>query len=209
MQGTFHHGCCLMSDENAALSRQEDEKLIRAFVAGDASAFDALVMRYKDMVYTMCYYILGDSHEADDQTQETFLKAYRSLHSFRHDAGFSTWLYRITVNTCKNRLSSLSYRIRKRMVSIHEPDELDRGAVQIADESASPNNDLERKERITIVRKALNRLSADHKTVIVLCDIKGLTYDEIAAITGLDLGTVKSRISRARQELRKMLEGYR
>lgn len=197
-----------MQKEQALLTPQEDEKLVRAFLAGDAPAFDALVIKYKDMVYTMCYYLLGDIHEANDYSQETFLKVYKSLPAFRFESSFSTWLYRIAVNTCKNRLNSLSYRFRKRLVSLHDPDESGNPVLQIPDESPLPNGRMEKAEKILQVRKAIKQLSPDHKTAIVLRDIKGLSYEEIALITGTDLGTVKSRISRARQELKSKLKGH-
>ncbi len=197
-----------MQKEQTLSSAQEDEKLIRAFMAGDASAFDALVIRYKDMVYTMCYYLLGDVHEASDYSQETFLKVYRSLNTFRFESSFSTWLYRITLNTCRNRLKSVSYRLRKKSVSLDYADESGNPIVQIADESNPVNGELEKRELRMHVRRAISRLSVDHKTVIVLCDIKGLSYEEIGKITGLDMGTVKSRISRARSELKAKLKGY-
>jgi RNA polymerase sigma-70 factor (ECF subfamily) len=197
-----------MQKEQTLSSQQEDEKLIRAFAAGDASAFDALVIKYKDMVYTMCYYLLGDVHEAADYSQETFLKVYRSLNTFRFESSFSTWLYRVTLNTCRNRLKSLFYRFRKKTVSLDDTDESGKAIVQIVDESCQPNGAFEKRELMMQVRRAINHLSVDHKTVIVLCDIKGLSYEEICRITGLDMGTVKSRISRARNELKGKLKGY-
>jgi RNA polymerase sigma-70 factor, ECF subfamily len=197
-----------MQKEQTLSSQQDDEKLIRAFAAGDTAAFDALVIKYKDMVYTMCYYLLGDVHEAADYSQETFLKVYRSLNTFRFESSFSTWLYRITLNTCRNRLKSLFYRFRKKTLSLNDTDESGSPIVQIADESSQPNGAFEKRELRQQVRRAINSLSVDHKTVIVLCDIKGLSYEEICRITGLDLGTVKSRISRARNELKDKLKGY-
>ncbi|HPI94491.1 MAG TPA: sigma-70 family RNA polymerase sigma factor [Deltaproteobacteria bacterium] len=198
-----------MHKEQTLSSQQEDERLIRAFTAGDTAAFDALVIRYKDMVYTMCYYLLGDADEAADHAQETFVKVYRSLNAFRFESSFSTWLYTIALNTCRNRLKSLSYRLRRKTVSLDDTDETGRAVMEIADESCQPNGELEKKELMKHVRQAIAGLSVDHRTVIVLCDVKGLSYEEICRITGLDMGTVKSRISRARNELRARLRGYR
>lgn len=198
-----------MQDGKKQASHQEDEILVRAFQAGDGSAFDALVVKYKDKVYTMCFYLLGDVHEANDQAQETFLKVFRSLPAFRHESAFSTWLHRITVNTCTNRLKSISFRIRKMMVSLDAPGEAGNAFLQIPDGSLLQNGELEKREKMAAVKKALERLSPDHRTMIILRDMEGLPYEEIARITELDLGTVKSRIARARQELRARLEGYR
>jgi RNA polymerase sigma-70 factor (ECF subfamily) len=160
------------------------------------------------MVYTMCSYLLGDADEAADQAQETFVKVYRSLKTFRFESSFSTWLYTIALNTCRNRLKSLSYRLRRKTVSLDDTDETGRAVMQIADESCRPSGELEKKELMNHVRQAIAGLSVDHRTVIVLCDIKGLTYEEICRITGRDMGTVKSRISRARNELKARLKGY-
>jgi RNA polymerase sigma-70 factor, ECF subfamily len=198
-----------MHDEEKQTSHQEDEILVRAFQAGDGSAFDALVMKYKDKVYTMCFYLLGDIHEANDQSQETFLKVFRSLHAFRLEAAFSTWLHRITVNTCTNRLKSISFRIRRMTVSLDSPEEAGFALLQKPDGSLLQNGELEKREKMLAVKKALDRLSPDHRTMIILRDMEGLPYEEIARITELDPGTVKSRIARARQELRARLEGYR
>lgn len=197
-----------MHKDETLSTQQEDERLVRAFAAGDAAAFDALVVRYKDMVYTMCSYLLGDADEAADQAQETFVKVYRSLKTFRFESSFSTWLYTIALNTCRNRLKSLSYRLRRKTVSLDDTDETGRAVMQIADESCRPSGELEKKELMNHVRQAIAGLSVDHRTVIVLCDIKGLTYEEICRITGRDMGTVKSRISRARNELKARLKGY-
>lgn len=198
-----------MHKDETLSPQQEDERLVRAFAAGDTAAFDALVVRYKDMVYTMCYYLLGDADEAADQAQETFVKVYRSLNTFRFESSFSTWVYTIALNTCRNRLKSLSYRLRRKTVSLDDTDETGRAVMEIADESCQPNGELEKKELMKHVRQAIAGLSVDHRTVIVLCDIKGLSYEEICRITGLDMGTVKSRISRARNELKARLKGYR
>ena len=197
-----------MHKDETLSPQQEDERLVRAFAAGDTAAFDALVVRYKDMVYTMCYYLLGDADEAADQAQEAFVKVYRSLKTFRFESSFSTGLYTSALNTCRNRLKSLSSRLWRKTVSLGVTDETGRAVMQIADESCQPNGELEKKELMKLVRQAIADLSVDHRTVIVLCDIKGLTYEEICRITGLDMGTVKSRISRARNELKGRLKGY-
>ncbi len=176
-------------------------------MAGDASAFEALVSRYKDMVYTMCCYLLGDAHEAEDLSQEVFIKVFRSLEGFRHESSFSTWLHVITLNTCRNRLTSLPFRIKKKMVSLIRNDEEGGLFPDIPDKAPLANGELIRHERMVRVRKAIAELSPDHKEVIVLRDIEGLSYEEIAEATGKDLGTVKSRIARARRQIKERLKG--
>ena len=186
-----------------------DAELIRAFINGDRTAFDSLVIAHRDRVFNLCYRLLGDYQEANDSAQETFLKAYRSIHRFRFEAAFSTWLYRIALNTCKNRLKSLEYRHKKRMVSIQNPGRTGNDATfsEIRDNGNSPGNQVERKEKMRRVQEAINALPQDQKMVVTLRDIQGFSYDEIADMTGLNLGTVKSKLSRARFGLREKLRG--
>ena len=117
----------------------EGSALVKAFQAGKKAAFDDLVIRHKDRLFNLCYWFLGDYHEANDSAQETFIKAYRSLKRFRCESAFSTWLYRIAVNTCKNRFKSSEYRQKKRTVSLDNPGKLEGGApcMEIRDESDS------------------------------------------------------------------------
>jgi RNA polymerase sigma-70 factor (ECF subfamily) len=185
-----------------------DDALVRAAAGGDRPAFDDLVRRHQDRVFNLCLWFLSDYHEADDMAQEVFIKAYRSLKSFRFEAKFSTWLYRIAVNTCKNRVNSLEYRIKKWTDRLDtgdmnpgNPEDEDHGSLTF-----SPQEHLERKEQIQQIQKAVNGLSGDKKTVVVLRDIEVMAYDEIARITGLAVGTVKSKLARARAELQQRLK---
>jgi RNA polymerase sigma-70 factor, ECF subfamily len=185
-----------------------DGALVQAATSGDLPAFDDLVRRHKDRVFNLCFWFLSDYQEADDMAQEVFIKAFRSLKSFRFEAKFSTWLYRVAVNTCKNRVNSLEYRLKK------WTDRLDTGDMPPGDaadedhsrQTFSPQEHLEQKERMQQIQKAVNGLSGDKKTVVLLRDIEGLAYDEIARITGLAIGTVKSKIARARMELQLQLK---
>lgn len=197
-------------DNQISSDRSEDDAtLVKSVQRGDAAAFDALVLRHKDRVFNLCYRLLGEFQEADDFAQEVFLKAFRSIKRFRFEAAFSTWLYRIAVNTCKNRLKSLEYRQRKMTIPLENPGNPDTGASprEIRDNGNSPGNHFEKKERMRVIQEAVNALPPDQKTVITLRDIQGFSYEEIADITGLNLGTVKSRLSRARLELREQLRG--
>jgi len=198
-----------MSEETKKRSTlpQEDAALVRAFQAGDKGAFDRLVLKHKDKLFNMCYWFLGDYEDANDLAQETFIKVYRSLKKFRFQSAFSTWLYRIAVNTCKNRLASSEVRHKKKMIWLDNPGDPQGGdpAVAIQDESASPMVELERKEKRMLIRQAIDSLPIEQKTVVTLRDIEGLSYEETSNITGLNLGTVKSRLARARLDLRKKL----
>jgi len=185
----------------------QDAALIRAFQEGDKAAFDKLVLNHKDRLFNLCYRLLGDYEEANDSAQETFIKVYRGLKKFRFESGFSTWLYRIAVNTCKNKLKSSAYRQKSKMVPLDNPVLANRSqpSREIQDESPSPAMELEKKERMRVIQEAIDALSPEQKQVVTLRDIEGFSYEEVAEITGFNLGTVKSRIARARQDLRKKL----
>ena len=194
---------------NSTSSHEEDRELIRAFQTGDRAAFDALVLKHKDKLFNLCYWFLGDRQEANDSAQDAFIKVYRSLKKFRFESAFSTWLYRIAANTCKNRLKSSEYRHKKNMVWLDNPGKIEDGQypAEIHDETPSSMVELEKKERMMLIQKAIASLSVDQSTVVVLRDIEGLSYEEVSNITGLNFGTVKSRLSRARQRLRTKLRG--
>jgi len=198
-----------LDEEIKKSTGDKDAEIVRAFQAGDKAAFDKLVLKHKDKLFNLIYWYLGDYQEADDCAQETFIKAFISLKKFRFESVFSTWLYRIAINTCKNRLKSAAYMWKKKTVSL-ENSEGSRGfnnSLEIPDESLSPANELEIKERLVLIQMGIDSLPEEQKRMVVLRDIQGLTYEEIADITGLNLGTVKSRLSRGRLELRNKLRG--
>lgn len=185
----------------------EDAALVRAFQAGNKASFDELVLRYKDRLFNLCFRFLGDYQEANDSAQEVFVKIYRSLKRFRLESAFSTWLYRIAVNTCKNKLRSSEYRRKKKMVHLDNPGTVEgkTHVLEMRDDTQSPLLELERKERLNLIRRAIDSLPPAQKMVVVLRDLEELSYEDIANITGYSLGTVKSRLSRARLDLRKKL----
>jgi RNA polymerase sigma-70 factor, ECF subfamily len=182
---------------------------IRAFLAGERTAFDKLVLRYKDKVFNLCYHMFGDYDEANDCAQETFVKVFRSLKDFRFEASFSTWLCTIAANTCRNRLKSLEYRTGKKMVRIDPATTSERGqsSMELEDPAPSPLDQLTKREQEVAIQKAIDILTEDHKAVVILRDIEGLSYEEIAKVTGYTLGTVKSKLARARQRLCEQLKG--
>jgi RNA polymerase sigma-70 factor (ECF subfamily) len=195
--------------ENKKHSAEKDILLIQDFMEGDSRAFDQLVLRHKDRVFNLCYGYFNDYQEANDIAQEIFIKVFKSIKKFRQESSFSTWLYRIAVNTCKNRVKSLEYRFKKWRKSIDNPlaQKEDSATMEIQNGSMSPSERLEQKERSSIVRGAINSLADGKKTIILLRDIEGFSYEEIANITGLNIGTVRSKLSRARNDLRAKLEG--
>jgi RNA polymerase sigma-70 factor (ECF subfamily) len=188
---------------------ETDAALVRAFQAGDRDAFDRLVLRYQDRVFHMCLRFLADYEEANDSAQEVFVKVYVSLKRFRGDATFSTWLYRIIVNTCKNKVKSFRFRFRSKTVPLGGAYEPEKGgeAVDIADDAASPVDCMETREKEMIIQHAIDTLPVSQKTVILLRHIEGLSYEQIAEATGFNPGTVKSKIARARLHLKEKLKG--
>ena len=188
-------------------SIKKDSELVKAFQQGKKAAFDELVLSHKDRVFNLCYWFVGDSQDANDLAQDVFFKAFKALKNFRFEAAFSTWIYRITVNTCKNRLKSFPYRLKKKFVQLNHTAVKGNPGVEIADESKSPEIELGKKEKMNLIKAAINSLPPDKKAVVVLRDIEGLSYEEISSVTRLNLGTVKSKLARARQDLRERLKG--
>jgi len=188
-------------------SASKDVELINAFKAGEKSAFDELVLNHKDKVFNLCYWFVGDYQDANDLAQDVFFKAFKALKNFRFESTFSTWIYRITVNTCKNRLNSLQYRLKKKFIHFNNTAAKSNPGVEIVDESSSPEIELVRKEKSRLIQTAINSLSVEKKVVVVLRDIEGLSYEEISSATGFNLGTVKSKLARARRDLREKLKG--
>lgn len=176
--------------------------LIARAQASDREAFDRLVDETHSMAYATAYRLIGDADAACDATQEAYVRAYSSLHTFRGNSSFSTWLYRIVVNVSLDVLRRRT-RAPERLMLVDE--EHGEHAVEVADPSADPQADVERRERQAAVLRALQRVSDDHRAVLVLFDLNGLAYEEIAAILGVPLGTVKSRLNRARLALRDAL----
>jgi len=187
----------------------EDTVLIRAVQTGDMAAFDELVLKHKDRLFNLVYWFLGDYQDANDCAQETFIKAFKSINRFRFESAFSTWLYRIAINTCKNRIKSSAYRWKRKTVSIETSNGSKNGNPfsEIVNGSPTPVMALEKKERMMWIQKAINSLPEEQNQVVVLRDIQGLSYQDISDITGLNLGTVKSRLARGRLELKNQLKG--
>ena len=195
------------SEQKQGYAGLDDHGLLRAFLNGEAGAFEVLVNRHKDRLFNLCFWFLGDAQEADDVCQDVFIKIYRSLNGFRFEASFVTWSYRIAMNACKNRSKSLGYRIRKWTSQLDNSGALPAAPAVNGAGGGNPHQDLENRERADAIQRALNALPPDKRMVVMLRDMEGLSYDEIAEITHLPAGTVKSRLFRARNDLKKMLAG--
>ncbi|MFO0849144.1 MAG: sigma-70 family RNA polymerase sigma factor [Gemmataceae bacterium] len=181
---------------------QDDRRLIADTLAGRTAAYGDLVRRYQDRLFNTVVRVVDNPDDAHDIVQETFVSAYVSLGSFKGESEFYTWLYRIAFNT------AVSWRRKRRpMVSLDAGRDVDSPAhPQDCSDVADPGATLERTEEATRLRTALARLSPEHREVLVLKDIDGLKYEEIADVAGIPIGTVRSRIHRARLELRDLLE---
>ena len=195
--------------KQSSTSARTDSVLIRAVQAGDMGAFDELVLKHKDRLFNLVYWFLGDYQDANDCAQETFIKVFKSIKKFRFESAFSTWLYRIAINTCKNRIKSSAYRWKKKTVSLEISNGSKNGnpCSEIANGSPTPVMALEKKEKMMRIQKAINSLPDEQNQVVVLRDIQGLSYQDISDITGLNLGTVKSRLARGRLALKNQLKG--
>ena len=183
----------------------EDGELIKDFLAGKESAFEDLVHRYEKKVYSLCYKYVGNQEDALDLAQESFLRVYRSLSRFRFDAAFSTWVYRLTVNTC---LDFMRQQKNKASLSLDAPLRLAEGEEvprEVADRGPSPVEELERKELRGEILRALEELPEEQRIPIVLKEFQDLSYEEIADLLQIPLGTVRSRISRGRLKLKTIL----
>ncbi len=185
------------------MTRSEEMNIISRVLDGDANAFEALVIENQRQVYSLALKMTGNEEDAYDISQDAFVKAYRSLSKFRGDSKFSVWLYRLTSNLCLDFLRS---RKRRSAVSTsYTNDEDEQQELEIPDGRFSPETVLEKNELRRSVNAALELLPEDYRQIIVLREINGLSYDEIAEVLSLELGTVKSRIFRARKKLCSIL----
>lgn len=189
------------------LDLDAERKLVERLKRRDEAAFNVFVRLYQDKVFSLVYRMLGSRTEAEDLSQEVFITVFKSIDSFRGDSRLSTWLYRVAVNHTKNRVKFLDRRGRKGQRDIDDSPEAEvsRGGPVTArvdrPDERTEGNELEGK-----IRVALNALDEDHRELIVLRDLEGLSYEEIVTITGLPDGTVKSRLHRARAALRDAIE---
>ena len=172
---------------------------LKRAVRGDERAFEALIEPYADATYRLCLRMMGNEQDAADMAQEAFLRAWRSLSSYKGQSRFSTWLYRVTSNVC---LDELRRGKRRKASSLDE--RIDAGWAPV-DDMDTPEHHAMRTEQRRALERAIQELPEDMRSAVVLRDIQGCSYDEIADILGANVGTIKSRISRARARLREIL----
>jgi len=181
----------------------DDHHLIAACLQGRRSAFGELVFRYQDRLYNTVFRLVGNAEDAQDVVQEAFLHAYQSLAGFKGDSLFFTWIYRIAINT------AISLKRKQRlMISIdgHESG----GSIEPLDSSeySQPEHALEMAEDERLLQDALSRLSPEHRTVLIMKDIEGQKYETMAEVLEVPIGTIRSRLHRARLELRELLQAH-
>src|SRR5262245_60476138 len=184
---------------NGAKVEQDDGQLIRAACQGDSAAFGGLVRKYQARLCTALTHIGGSLDDAEDVAQEAFVQAYVKLRTFAGGSAFYTWLYRIAVNAAISRRR----RRREQTSTLSKPDEL---GLEPLDDGERADERLLREERAVQVQRALGRLSDEHRTILVLREVEDCDYDEIAQILELPVGTVRSRLHRARLQLKEHLE---
>jgi RNA polymerase sigma-70 factor (ECF subfamily) len=183
----------------------DDFELIERFKGGDTSAFEEIVLTYQDKIYSLCRYMLGNAHDAEDAAQDAFLKAYQALPKFQPEASLYTWLYRIATNTC------IDYKRKPIFFEslFGSSEEGGRLAHDRASDAPSPEKLYQSKQIGEALREILGKLSPKLRAIIILKEIEELSYEEIADALEISMGTVKSRIARAREELQKLMQKFR
>lgn len=199
----------LDSERKQSLRDQPDG---RVHPEGESSSnsFNDIVVAYEKKIFNLIYRIIGDYEDAADLTQETFVSAYRSISTFRGDAKIYTWLYKIALNHSRNWLRQHERMRSFRVESLDQPSNWGEteGVRELADNQNPPDVELESKELRAKILAAIDSLPDDYREVVVLREIEGLSYNEIVAVTGLSLDNVKTRLSRARAQLRRRLDPY-
>ena len=185
------------------MTREEERAVIERVLLGEREAFEALVLANQRKVYHLCLRMTGRPEDAEDLAQESFIRAYQNLESFKGESGFGPWLYRLASNVCIDHLRREKRREKGSLTYLDESGTAQE--IEVPDERFAPETAIERREVQEQVRHGLNILTPEHRNILVLREINGLCYEEIASVLGLSAGTVKSRISRARLALSKIL----
>ncbi|PAB61399.1 RNA polymerase subunit sigma-24 [Anaeromicrobium sediminis] len=182
-----------------------EKSLIKKCQSGDVESFELLIKDYEKRAFNIAYRMLGNVEDANDATQEAFIKIYKHINKFKGDSSFSTWLYRIVTNTC---LDILRKNKNKKTLSYDNPTETEEGTIkrEFVDHKTNTEKTVEREMVKKELHECINSLGDSHKTAIILRDINGFSYKEIAHILSCSEGTVKSKINRARKNLKNLLE---
>jgi RNA polymerase sigma-70 factor (ECF subfamily) len=194
---------------SVGLRPSANQEFIERLKRGEAAAFEELVAERSGEIYGLLFRLTENREEARDLTQETFLRAFQNIDRFRGDADVRTWIYRIAINQARNRFRWWRRRRRDATVSLDQPQGESGQSVigTLAEPSGNPEQQTLARERELALRSALQRLGPAFRETVILRDIEGFTYEEIAETLAINVGTVKSRLARGRQELRKRLEG--
>ena len=186
------------------VQNNNDLDVIKRFKDGDPSAFGDIVLKYQDKIYNLCRHMLGNEHDAEDAAQDAFLKAYQALPKFQPKASLYTWLYRIAANTC------IDYKRKPVWESLFGgTEEGDRLVHDRASNDPTPEKLYQSKQIGRVLQESLGKLSSKLRVIIILKEIEELSYEKIAEVLDLSMGTVKSRIARAREELYKIMTKFR
>ncbi|MGH9722679.1 MAG: sigma-70 family RNA polymerase sigma factor [Bryobacteraceae bacterium] len=203
MADTLLFGLSSTGDGAAA---HDDQALAEALRAGCEEAYETLVMRFQQPVYSLVYRLMADPSDASDVVQEVFLKVFRNINCFRNQSSLKTWIYRIAVNEAHNHRRWFFRHRRKEVMLDGEPDTPAFGE-SVSDQSRSPFDCVFDREKHTMIEDALTRINPAFRAAVVLRDIEDMSYDEIAEILAISIGTVKSRILRGREAMRRQLAG--
>ncbi|HHU32093.1 MAG: RNA polymerase sigma factor [Zhaonellaceae bacterium] len=181
-----------------------ESELILKCKNGNVEAFEELVLKYQRQIYTVAYRFMGNHEDASDLAQEAFIKAYKSIDRFRGESSLKTWLYHIVANVCRDELRK---RKKGQVLSLDAPISTEEGEItrQTEDWTYAPDLIYESKEAQYFIQEAINQLTPEYKEVIILREIQGFSYEEIAQHLGCSLGTIKSRLNRARKAMRDLL----
>jgi len=182
-----------------------EKLLVKKSQSGDIESFELLISAYDKRAYNIAYRIMGNEEDAKDMAQEALLRIYKSIKDFKGQSSFSTWLYRIVTNVC---LDELRRRKNEKYISMDSTIQTDSGELhmELCSDKETPESVYERVEQKELIMNAIGELSEDYKSAIVLRDIQGFSYEEISKMLDCSLGTVKSRINRARNMLRERLK---
>ena len=199
------------TSKDSVSDRSRDGELVRLFQEGDQSAFDALVDKYSGKAFQVAYGVLGSRQDAEEVAQDAFIRIHRALSSFRGDAEFTTWMYRITVNLARNKYRWNKSRGAQKNVSMDAPVDTGNGdfegmTLEVADPEMPPDERVAMDEMEKNLSAELERLPALYRETLVMRNLENLNYEQIADLLGCKLGTIKSRIARAREELRRRLK---
>src|SRR5438128_5989877 len=186
----------------------QEAQFVSRLQANEDAAYDELVRVYSTSIYHVAYRMLGDGADASDVVQDIFLKIFRNIGGFKGEAALKTWIFKIAFSEILNRLRWWKRRYRFATLSLDEQPNGNVPGGGVADAGPTPEEVLQAKERENAIQQALRRLSHEHRSIIVLRDIEGFSYTEIADVFGISIGTVKSRLARARADLKKSLMRY-